>query len=389
VHSHWIESPHALAALVHEWQEPLQKDPRLALDTEFIRERTYRPVLEIIQLALSTGEIALLDVPKIGTLEPLYGLLHGQEVLKLLHSGGQDVEILTEHTGKMPWPIFDTQVAAAFAGHPLQLGYGALVQSRLHVHLSKEEGFSDWSRRPITNEMRDYAENDVRYLHTLHTQISESLTARGRTAWANEQMERTLTHAATFAPPEDIWQSVQGRGSLQGKELAVLRELAIWRDEEAKRRNKPRRSVLKDDLLVEVAKRKPRTVDKILEMRVAPPNLGERVAAQLVEAVTRGSHAPAELWPQTERRVHLDEPAQALYELLSAAVRSLAATNDIPASLLASGDDLKALAATARCNGPLFEGWRGAIVGEALEALIKGKNALRWDAKGRRLIQEG
>jgi ribonuclease D len=389
VHSHWIESPNALATLVQEWQVPLQKDPRLAIDTEFIRERTYRPVLEIVQLALSTGEIALLDVPKIGTLEPLYDLLHGPSVLKLLHSGGQDVEILTEQTGKMPWPIFDTQVAAAFAGHALQLGYGALVQSRLHIHLNKEEGFSDWSRRPLTNEMRDYAENDVRYLHTLHTQISESLTARGRTAWANEQMERTLKHAATFAPPEDIWQSVQGRGNLQGRELAILRELAIWRDDEARRRNKPRRSVVKDDLLVEVAKRKPRTVDKILEMRVAPPNLGERVAAQLVEAVTRGGQSPADTWPQTERRVHLDEPAQALYELLSAAVRSLAATNDIPASLLANGEDLKTLAATARCVGPLFEGWRGAIVGEALEALMKGKNALRWDAKGRRLIQEG
>jgi ribonuclease D len=359
-----------LTTLVQEWQEPLQKDPRLAIDTEFIRERTYRPVLEIVQLALSTGEIALLDVPKIGTLEPLSPLLHSPDVLKLLHSGGQDVEILTEQTGKMPWPIFDTQVAAAFAGHPLQLGYGALVQSRLHVHLNKEEGFADWSRRPLTTEMRDYAENDVRYLHTLHTQIAESLAARGRTAWANEQMERTLTHAATFAPPEELWQSVQGRGSLQGKELAVLRELAIWRDE------------------VEVAKRKPRTAEKILEMRVSPPNLGERVAAQLAEAVARGGQSPLHSWPQTERRIHLDEPAQALYELLSAAVRSLATTNDIPASLLANGEDLKTLAATAKCDGPLFDGWRGAIVGEALEALIKGKHALRWDAKGRRLIQE-
>ena len=390
----YIDSLPALEAFGPRLKAALERDPRIALDTEFIRERTYAPVLEIVQVAVEEGNlIALLDVTALkGELGPLRDILLDPGVLKVLHAATQDVEILTGLLGQTPAPIYDTQVAAAFAGYSLQTGYGALVQSVLNVRLSKDEGFADWSRRPLTQAMQDYAENDVRYLHALHDRLSRVLQKRGRVAWAEEQTRRLLASATEEVAPDDLWRKVGGRSGLDGRQLAVLRELAKWRDEEAQRRDKPRRTVVKDEVLVEVARRGYTDPQAILSLRSAPQNLGERAAGAMGEAVKRGQATPRDEWPRIDHSAPLDEQGAILVELLSAAVRLRALEEDLPPSLLASGDDLRTLAITRAKpdeSGPLFTGWRGEIIGSILHDILAGRTAIVYNPAKRRVRLEG
>ncbi|WP_395091147.1 ribonuclease D [Armatimonas sp.] len=369
-----------LDAFCTELKGRLADDPRLALDTEFIRERTYEPVLELVQVSTSDGLIALLDIPALGDLGALGPLLTDPEILKIFHAGGQDIEILTSLLGEMPTPFFDTQIAAAFAGYGTQVGYGALVQSVLKVRLSKEEGFSDWSRRPLTASMCSYAADDVRYLHMLHDRLMARLQRRGRTEWAQEQTVRVLTNASETTQPEDLWKKVGSKQGLNRRELAILQELALWRDDEARRRNKPRRTILKDEPLVELAKRKPKTATAVLELR-AVKGVGTRQAEELVLAIQRGMEIPESGWPVVESSPPLDEHGAALLELLSAVVKVRAMEEDLPPSLLAPSDALRQLAIqrTPEIVASLFTGWRGELLSTALEATLAGTLSVVWD----------
>ncbi len=395
----FVRDRRGLDSLVAQLRAALATDARLAFDTEFIRERTYAPVLEIIQIAVlppdSNGEplIAVVDVPALsGDLGGLGELLLDPAFLKIVHAGGQDIEILTSLLGAMPTPVFDTQVAAAFAGYSLQTGYGALVQALLGVRLAKDEGFADWSRRPLTPAMLDYAENDVRFLHELHDRLAANLEKRGRTAWAEEQTVRILSSAAEETPRAELWRRVSGKNYLDDRGLAVLRELAVWRDDEAQRRDKPRRTVAKDDALIEIAKRLPQSGPEVLALRGAPQNLGERAAAQIAERVKLGLAVPKGERPHLESLPPLDDQGAVLVELLAAVVRARAMEVSLPPSLLAGSDDLRALAVAVRrkdqkslFRGPLFEGWRGEIIGGDLQAVVEGTLAVAWDPQSSRL----
>ena len=379
-----------LADVVQRLRDELSRDPRLGIDTEFIRERTYAPVLEVVQVATAGGEfVAVIDVPALGgDLGPLGDLLLDPSVLKILHSGAQDMEILKASLGAPPAPVFDTQVAAAFLGWGTQVGYGALVLGLLNVSLSKGESFADWSRRPLTPAMLAYAEDDVRYLHALHDRLSRRLNERGRAAWAEEQTRRVLEGAAAETAPEDLWRRVGGRSGMDGRGLAVLRELAIWRDEAARRNDKPRRTIMKDEVLTEVARRMPQTEDALLALRGVPSGMSRSTAGALVECVRRGLDLPKDQRPRSEGAPPLDERGAALVELLSAVVRARAQEHDLPPSLLATQDDLRSLAARRRhidFDGPLFTGWRGAIVGTSLRDALAGRLALTWDPENERL----
>ncbi len=386
----YVADRNGLDRLAGRLREELARDARLALDTEFIRERTYTPVLEIVQVAAAGGEfVALVDVPAVGDgLGPLGELLLDPSILKIVHSGAQDMEILHARLGAAPAPVYDTQVAASFAGFGTQVGYGALVQALLGFSLSKEEGFADWSRRPLTPAMIASAENDVRYLPALHARLTDLLAERGRTAWAEEQMRRILGAALEEIAPRDLWRRVGGRSPLDPKALAILRELALWRDEEARRRDKPRRTVLKDEALVEIARRAPKTVTAVLALRGVPQSLTPATAEALAERVRRGLAVPPEERPRVESPPPLDDQGAALVELLSAVVRARAAEESLPPSLLATQDDLRALAASRDrldFSTPLFSGWRGELIGGALRDVLAGRLAIAWDIEQDRL----
>ena len=379
----WIDNAAHLRQAVDDLRVRIAGDPRLAVDTEFIRERTYAPVLELVQVASADGTVLLVDVPAIGGIGALADLLADPWATKIVHAGSQDFEILSECLGgAVPEPFFDTQVAAAFVGYGLQTGYGSLVQSALGVRLDKEEGFSDWSRRPLTPSMLAYAANDVRYLHALHDRLGKRLRQRGREAWAAEQADRILRSAAEVIAPDQLWTKVAGKHTLDGAGLSVLRELAIWRDDEAKRRDRPRRSILKDEPLIEVARRKPKSAAAILELRSVPPNAGERVARELLAGIQRGLAAPKETWPRLESGPSLDDDGAALLELLSAVARVRAMAEDLPPSLLASTDDLRQIAIhrkSPKWDSAVFTGWRGELLGNDVKAVLSGELSVAWD----------
>ncbi|MES2460626.1 MAG: HRDC domain-containing protein [Armatimonadota bacterium] len=390
----YIDTPASLAKLTEALRDSLTRDPRLAFDTEFIRERTYAPVLEIVQVATGDGSvIAIIDVPALGgDLGGVGELMLVPSILKLVHAGGQDMEILASRLGALPTPVFDTQVAAAFTGHSIQTGYGNLVLALLNVRLNKDEGFADWSRRPLTPSMREYAENDVRYLPTLHTKLAAFLEKRGRSQWAQEQTDRLLMTAAEETAPEDLWRRVGGRNILDARGLAILRELALWRDEEARRRDKPRRSVVKDDFLIELSRRAPRSAADILALRSAPHSLGEKAATVLADRIQNGLAVPPAERPLPENPPALDEQGSVLVELLTALIRARALESDLPSTLIANGDDLRSLAAlrgrrndAALRDHPLLNGWRGSLVGDSLRGLLAGQLAIGWDSKRNRL----
>ena len=313
----YVSDAASLQALAERLEPALASDPRLAFDTEFIRERTYKPVLEIVQVATSGGFVAIVDVPALkGEWGILRDLFLDANVLKILHAGGQDMEILTMVLGETPASVFDTQVAAAFTGYSLQTGYGALVQAVLQVKLAKDEGFADWSRRPLTAAMREYAENDVRYLHALHDKMTTLLEKARAHVMGNRADE-----PGRFSPVFPLCRRPNyGARSVAkmcwiGGGLAVLRELTAWRDSRKHmRRDKPRRSVVKDDFLIELSRRAPVDASAILGLRSAPQNLGEKNAQALAEVVKRAV-LPCRRMNRPGNRVHaepLDEQGAVL-----------------------------------------------------------------------------
>jgi ribonuclease D len=380
----FINTPDALESSCAEIVEALKVDPRLAIDTEFVGERSYEPSLELLQAATADGEIYLIDVHALdGRLDALADILLDDEVLKLVHAASQDAAILRSHLGRPPTPLFDTQVAAAYVGMQLQLGYGAIVRSMLKIDLAKDESFADWTRRPIRQSMLDYAANDVAYLHALHDKLKEKLDRLGRARWVDEACAHLVANAEEVPAPHELWRKVGGRGSLDAKQLGVLRELCIWRDEEAQRRDRPRRSVVKDEVLVEIARRRPQNARALLELRSVPPSMGERTAADLVDRVRAGLNSPLDEEREQGEFSSLDEHGSALYELLSAVVRVRSIEAEIAPTLLANADALRRVAATRRsdASNPLFQGWREELIGRYLREALEGHLSVTWDPK--------
>jgi len=380
----FINTPEALEDSCIEIAAALRIDPRLAIDTEFVGERSYEPSLELLQAATADGEIHLIDVHALdGRLDALADILLDDDILKLVHAGSQDAAILRSHLGRPPTPLFDTQIAAAYVGMQLQLGYGAIVRSLLKVDLAKDESYSDWTRRPIRTAMLDYAANDVAYLHALHDKLTAKLDRLGRAKWVDEACAQLVANAEEVPAPHELWRKVGGRGSLDARQLGVLRELCIWRDEEAQRRDRPRRSVVKDEVLVEIARRRPSSARALLELRSVPPSLGERTAADLVERVRAGLESPIDEEREYGDGASLDEHGSALYELLSAVVRVRSIEAEIAPTLLANADALRRVAATRRtdASNPLFSGWREELIGRYLRDAIAGRLSVTWDAE--------
>jgi ribonuclease D len=387
-----VNTPSALATSVDAMRTVLARDNRLAIDTEFVGEKSYEPLLELIQVATADGAIHLMDARALqGALDPLAQVFNDPGVLKLMHAAGQDVGILQSWMGVYATPLFDVQVAAAFVGHPLQVGYGKLVAAELKARLPKDEGVSDWTRRPFPPAMLEYAAADVEHLHVLHDKLTHKLNRNGRTDWAREATEQLLESHTRKWGQDDLWRRVNGRQSLSRRELAILRELSIWRDEDARERNRPRRSVMKDEVLIELARRAPDSVRAMHNLRSIPPNLGERRMQEVVDAVKTAKALHTEQLPETEQSVQLDDQGAALYELLSAVVRIRAIETDLPAQLLAPSDALRQAAAdrALATDNMLAIGWRGELLGADLSHALAGKSALAWDAaEGRLVIRE-
>ncbi len=364
-------------AALRRFLDAIRDSPWIAVDTEFMREKTYFPQLCLIQMA-TTDHIACIDPLAFEDLGPLKTLLHDPAVLKVFHAASQDLEVLYLETGQVPSPVFDTQVAASLLGHGEQVGYANLVQAVLQHELDKTQSRTDWSRRPLTAEQLQYARDDVRYLVQLFIALQSELEALGRMTWLQPEMDALTRPELYQADLEGAWRRVSGHKRLKPRELAVLRELAAWRETQARDLDRPRRWIISDDALLLIARTRPTKIAALREMRGLPKGIGDSQTRQILEAVQKGSEAPQETWPAPSRRRPLAEAEEVIVDVGMALLRELARQQQISPEAVASRKDVVALM-RGEDDAALTRGWRRQVAGAELGRWLRGHSALRCD----------
>ncbi|HEY4071196.1 MAG TPA: ribonuclease D [Sphingomicrobium sp.] len=357
--------------------ERLSDQPFVAVDTEFMRENTYWPDLCLIQVA-GGGEAAAID-PKADGLDLKHLLdlfVKNEEVLKVFHAGGQDLEIIHNLTRKVPHPLFDTQIAAMALGHGEQIGYSNLIESLLGHSLDKGARFTDWSRRPLDKRQIDYAIADVTHLAQVFPRMVEKLKKTGRGAWLDEEMERLADPSSFAFPPEDAWKRLK-LPSRNPAVLGRLKALAAWRETEARSKNLPRGRIIKDDTLNEIVLHPPKTQDDLGKVRGLSAgwrtnDIGGRLMAALNGTKTLDQ---SEMPDREPRRPGLTKDAALVGDLLKLLLKIRAKESGVAARLIARSDDLEALAAGVRKNLKILHGWRYEQFGKDALDLVEGRLA--------------
>lgn len=347
----------------------------LAIDTEFLREKTYYAKLCLLQLA-TDDETAIVDPFEVDDLRVLAPLLENESVVKLFHAGGQDLEILLREVGTLPRPLFDTQVAAALLGHTQQIGYAALVHAECGVTLKKIDSFTDWSRRPLFESQLEYAADDVAYLPRMYERMRAQLVELGRLAWLDRDFE-DLADPKRYATNErERYRRLKRVSQLSRRQLAAAREVAAWRELEAQRRDVPRKWVVTDEQIVEACKREARTIDELFMVRGMSDRLSTKDARCVVALMSSALDAPPDAWPEPDRCGKNEPNVDAELDLMCALVRLRAKQNGVAFPTLASHDDLARVARGYREGVDVLRGWRRSLVGEELLRLLEGKIAL-------------
>ena len=359
----------------------MARHPFITVDTEFLRETTYYPLLCVAQIA-SADEAAVIDALAAGIdLKPFWDLMTDEKVIKVFHAARQDIEIVWNMAKVIPHPIFDSQVAAMVLGYGDSISYDQLVQRITGDVLDKSNRFTDWTRRPLTDAQTTYALSDVTHLRDVYIKLATDLEKRGRTNWVEAEMG-ILTSPETYrADPANAWERLKARVR-KPKELAVLMEVAAWREREAQTRDVPRSRVLKDDVLGDIATQAPTTIEKLGHLRSLPKGFERsRWGEAIVEAVQRGVDRDPKTLPRFERF----RPAQngaATVELLKVLLRMTAESHGVAAKVIATVDELDRIAADDDADVPAMKGWRRELFGDKAIALKHGRLALAVD-KGR------
>ncbi len=348
----------------------------VAVDTEFMRESTYWPELCLLQIA-SVDEAAAID-PMIGLdMTPLLELLvNNRDVLKVFHAGGQDLEIIHNMTGKVPIPLFDTQIAAMALGHGEQIGYSNLVESMLGHSLDKGARFTDWSRRPLDKRQIDYAIADVTHLATIFPRMVDKLKRNGRGAWLDEEMERLADPSSFDFPPEDAWKRLKLPGR-NAQVLGRLRAIAAWRETEARGKNLPRGRIIKDDTLGELASHAPKTQEDLGKVRgLSAGWRNNDIGARLMMAIGNARPIEPDEMPTREpNRPGLTKDAALVSDLLKLLLKIRSKETGVAAKLIARSDELEALAAGVRKELHILSGWRFEEFGRDALDLVEGRLA--------------
>lgn len=363
--------------------EAAKAAPYVTIDTEFLRERTYWSKLCLIQMALpgKEGEAVLVD-PIEGTglsLEPLYDLFRHEATVKVFHAARQDLEIFFVEGRVFPKPLFDTQIAAMVCGFGEQVGYETLVRRIARANLDKTSRFTDWSRRPLSEAQKDYALADVTHLRVIYEWLAAQLAKNGRASWVEEELA-ILTDPATYTVhPDEAWLRIKTR-TTSGRFLAIVRELARFREDYAQTQNVPRSRVMKDDALLELASTRPQSMEELGRSRLLlregrKPEIAEGILA----AVKAGLEARPDDLPKVEQPQDQPQGNGALADLLRVLLKAKAESLGVAPRLIASSAELDAIAAGGREVEPL-QGWRREVFGDDAMRLCKGEVAL--SAKG-------
>jgi ribonuclease D len=369
-----VTRPEELAACC----EHLAGCTTFGLDTEFVGENTYHPQLCLVQVA--TGERRyLIDPFTAGPLDRFWGLVVDPAIRVVVHAGREEVRLCRRWAGRMPENICDLQLAAALIGLHYPIGHGNLVKELLGISLPKMETLTEWRDRPLTRQQIRYAFDDVRYLLPLWGKLEDQLHQLGRWDWAVEEFDRLRMTAAIEESPPEKWRKLRGLGSLDRSRLAVVRELFGWREETAGRLNRPPRSVVRDDLLIEIARRNPRKERDLSVIRGLP----RRNLAAILEVVERARRLPPEQCPAAADREQDPPQLGVMTSILSAVLADFCARNRLAGSIVAGSNDLKILV-RSRMQGRalpddllLARGWRGAHVLPTLNAVLEGRQAVR------------
>ncbi|MCJ8335335.1 MAG: ribonuclease D [Epibacterium sp.] len=358
--------------------------PYVTVDTEFLRERTYFSKLCLIQIAYSgdgkTDAVLVDPLASDLSLAPLYELFRNENVVKVFHAARQDLEIFWVDANVFPKPLFDTQVAAMVCGFGEQVGYETLVRKICKQGLDKTSRFTDWSRRPLSDAQKTYALADVTHLRRIYEHLKEQLEKSGRSRWVTEELE-VLTDPGTYSvEPRDAWRRVKTRTS-SGRFLAIVRELAAFREDYAQANNVPRNRVFKDDALVEIASTKPKTASDLGGSRLLLREARKGAIAEgILKAVAKGVNCPADELPKPPK-LRGDNPQvnPALADLLRVLLKAKTETAGVAAKLIAPSADLDAIASGER-DVPALRGWRLEVFGQDALRLCDGEIALA--AKG-------
>jgi len=353
----------------------MARHPFVTVDTEFLRETTYYPLLCVAQIA-SPDEAVVVDARAPGIdLAPFFELMTDEKVVKVFHAARQDIEIVWNMAKKIPHPIFDSQVAAMVLGYGDSISYDQLVQRISGDLLDKSNRFTDWTRRPLTDAQMSYALSDVTHLRNVYLKLAADLDKRGRSNWVEAEMS-VLTSPETYRmEPDKAWERLKSRVR-KPKELAVLIEVAAWREREAQTRDVPRSRVLKDEVLGDIATQAPATIERLGQLRSLPKGFERsRWGEAIVEVVKRGLERDPKTLPRLDRFRPAPNGA-ATVELLKVLLRMTAESNGVAAKVIATMDELDRIAADDDADVPSLKGWRRELFGEKALALKHGSLAL-------------
>ncbi len=345
----------------------------VAVDTEFLREKTYFPRLCLIQVNAG-GNIAAIDPILIEDLSPLAAIFEDPDVVKVFHACSQDLEVLWDGMGCVCRNVFDTQVAAAFLGLRQQIGYGPLVDAYCGVSLPKAEALTDWSQRPLDPEQLVYAEDDVRYLPQIYETMCNKLVDSDRLSWVLPEMDEASDPSRFRKDPRGAFLRLKRASTLTRRQLAVAREVCAWREETAAARDVPRKWLMSDEVIVEACHRTPTSLPRLRRIR-GLEKLSESDARGIIASVQRGLDCPPADFPAAIKRLKPSPEKDGALDLMSAVVRVVAEKTGIAPQVIASKEDLNELLSGSR-DGRLAQGWRHEVAGKQLERLLAGELGL-------------
>jgi len=350
----------------------IKKEPWLALDTEFLREKTYYPKFCLLQIA-TPDWVACIDPLVLPSLDDLFEAIYNPSIIKVFHSCRQDLEIFYQLTGKLPDPVFDTQIAAPLLGFQDHPGYAMLVSSLLNINLSKAHTRADWSKRPLTESQIQYAADDVIYLCKIYQIIEQKLLALGRRDWLRQDFAE-LTNADYYkSAPEKAWMKLKGKNKLTGKQLSIVQTLAEWRERTAQAENRPKSWLLRDELLFDMAKLQPETVTELANVRGVNERVITRYGKELCQLIASAKDSSPIPLNEKGRPAKKTQQQEAILDILTALVRIRAEENSLNPAILATRKDLEELMFSTNNECQLLHGWRFGMAGKELVGLLQGK----------------